>query len=325
MLRSQSINACVDEIIEFNVRRQFLKINIIGMSGSGKTTLMTVLAHQIHKASKVPYEVKFFKDDQLANFTATVQDLSNNNQILCFDDLSGFLENHGKAALQRLKAELTTVRHINDQEDRKIIMMLSFHAQKMLDKNLRISNFAFYTDCQLEEVDYLIDLLGKKHKQKIEFFQKLKAQAGLKHQFSYMLSRGNKFTYKDGDPFQAMLYNNGVTTRHVVSPLLSWILKDDKCATCTPVIESIHTMKNLDQFVIDFNKKFTKGNAKRAVELKLMQMGKIVQPIRVAQAGKYIEQYLIKREFELSDLAEYYDLKERQIHLHPVKQPTFAE
>ena len=291
LVRGHSINSCVDEIINFNQRRQFLKINLIGMSGTGKTTLMKLLAHQIHKASPVPYEVKFFNAEQLSNFRATVEGLSNNNQILCFDDLSKLEQDYGKKALDRLKGEMTTIRHINDQESRKIIMMLSFHAQKMLDKNLRISNFTFYTDCQLEEIGYLVDLLGKQHKQKIEYFQKLKATAGMRHSFTYRLGgRGHSFTYKDGEPFQAMLYNNGLRTSHVVSPLLSWILGDEICHTCKPAIESASTKINLEQFVNDYSKKFTKGVAKRAVELELLELGMNTQPKRVLQARKYIKQ-----------------------------------
>ena len=325
MVRGHSINACVDQILQFNKRRQFLKINIIGQSGTGKTSLMSLLSHQLHSASDVPYEVKFFKDEQLANFKATVQGLSNSNQILCFDDLSGLVENHGKSALQRLKSEITTVRHINDQEDRKIIMMLSFHSQKMLDKQLRISNFAFYTDCQLEEIDYLIDLLGKQNTQIIKYFQKLKVQAGIKHKFTYRLGARHSFTYKDGEPFQAMLYNNGLTTSHVVSPLLSWILGDEICHTCNPAIKSADTKINLEQFVNDFSKKFTKGVAKRAVELKLLELGINTQPKRVGQARKYIEQYLIRKQINIDELAEAYNLKETRTLIHTDKQPVFLK
>ena len=325
MVRGHSINACVNEIIEFNVRRQFLKINIIGMSGSGKTTLMQVLAHQIHTASDIPYEVKFFNDEQLSNFRATVEGLSNSNQILCFDDLSGLEDQYGKKALDRLKAEITTIRHINDQEDRKIIMMLSFHAQKMLDKSLRISNFAFYTDCQLEEVDYLIDLLGKQDVQKIKYFQKLKAQAGLTHKFIYQLGQRHSFTYKDGKPFQPMLYNNGLRTCHVVSPQLSWIIGDELCHICNPAIESACTKINLEQFVDDYSKKFTKGLAKRAVELILLEMGFHTQPKRVQQAKKYIEMFLRKKQINIDELAEAYNLKEVRTLIPRNKQPEILE
>lgn len=323
MIRAHSINACVDEIIEFNKKRQFLKINLIGMSGSGKTTLSHVLAHQIHTKAEVPYEVKFFKDEQLVNFQATVQSLSNNNQILVFDDLSGLVSKYGNIALERLKAEITTIRHINDQEDRKIIMILNFHAQKLLDKSIRISNFTFYTDCQLEEIGYLEELLGKSQTNKIKKFQKLRAQSGIFHKFVYTLGRKNFFVYKEMDPFLPLLYNNGLTTRHVVSPSLEWILQGKECSVCKPAFSSPETKLNLEKFMDDYCKKFTKGIAKRAVELKLLQLGIMTQPKRVLQAGDYIERYLKERKISLEELAEAFNLKERSTKLFPDKQPNF--
>ncbi len=325
MLRSHSINNCVSEILEFNKRRQFLKINLIGSSGSGKTSLMKLLSHQLHSKSDINYEVRFFKDEDLANFKSTVTNLSSNPLILCFDDLSGLVENHGKAALQRLKAELTTVRHINDLEDRRIIMMMSFHSQKMLDKQIRISNFAFYTDCELEEIGYLEELLGKQHKQKISYFQRLKAYAAMKHKFSYPVGRRNVFTYKDGEPFQPVLYSNGLSVRHVVTPLLEWVLKDEICQTCTPAMKSLETKINLDDFVNDYSKKFGKGIAKRAVELKLLSVGIDTQPKRVLQARDYIERFLRQKQINLEELADAYNLKERATKLMPDKQPEFKE
>ena len=325
MLRSHSVNACVDEILEFNKRRQFVKINLIGSSGSGKTSLMKLLSHQLHTRSDHNYEIRFFKDEDLANFKATVTSLSTNPQILCFDDLSGFVENHGKGALQRLKSELTTVRHINDLEDRRIIMMLSFHSQKMLDKQIRISNFAFYTDCELEEISYLEDLLGKHHLPKITYFQRLKAHAAIKHNFSYPVGKRNVFTYKDGEPFQPVLYSNGLTVRNIVTPLLEWVLKDEICQTCSPVEKSLETKINLEQFVKDFSSKFTKGIAKRAVELKLLEIGITTQPKRVLQAREYIERFLRVKQISLQELAQAYNLQENTTKLFPDKQPVFEE
>lgn len=323
MIRAHSINACVDEIIEFNKKRQFLKINLIGMSGSGKTTLSHVLAHQIHTKAEVPYETKFFKDEQLVNFQATVQALSNNNQILIFDDLSGLVAKYGKIALEKLKAEITTIRHINDQEDRKIIMILNFHAQKLLDKSLRISNFSFYTDCQLEEIGYLEELLGKGQINKIKKFQRLRAQAGIYHKFVYTLGRKDFFEYKEMDPFLPLLYNNGLSTRHVVSPSLEWILQGKECTTCIPAIPSPETKFNLEIFMDDYCRKFTKGVAKRAVELKLLQEGINTQPKRVLQAREYIEQYLREKKISLPELAVAFNLKPTATKLFPDKQPDF--
>ena len=86
-------------------------------------------------------------------------------------------------------------------------MILNFHSQKILDKFIRISNFTFYTDCQLEEIGYLEELLGKQNSQKINQFAKLRSQSRMYHTFSFPLSKtkGDYFTYKDGNPFSVIL------------------------------------------------------------------------------------------------------------------------
>ncbi len=320
-VRAHSINACVHEIIEFNKKRQFLKINLIGMSGGGKTTLSKVLAHQIHTMSDVHYEVKFLNKTDLVNFKATITTLSKNNLILVFDDLSGFEADYGKKALEKVKSEMTTIRHINDSEDRKIIMMLSFHAQKMLDKFLRISNFVFYVDCQLEEIGYLEEYLGKHNSQKIKFFQKLRAQSAMQHKFTYPLGGRNFFTYKEAEPFLPHLYNNGLGTRNVVSPTLEWILDGKLCHVCNQVEKSHETDINLEQFVTDINKKFNVGIVKRAVELKLLTNGIRTQPKTVQQCQMYIEQFLSSKRIVLEELAEAVKLKPIKTRLYPDKQP----
>lgn len=324
MLRSQSINACVNEIHEYSKSMGFLKINLIGASSSGKTVLSKVLAHQLHTLDP-SFEVHFLKDSDLIDFKATIQKLSKNNQILAFDDLSGLVANFGKTALDKLKAEITTIRHIDNQEDRKIIMILNFHAQKTLDKFLRISNFTFYTDCHREEIGYLEELLGKNQKPKIVQFQKLRAQSGMQHKFSFPLGRKDTFTYKDGDPFRILLYNNGITTRFVVSPQVSWILEGKICQTCKPAEKTEETKQNLEHFVNDFSKKFTKSNAKAAVKIKLMTSGVNSYPKRVVQAMQYIDQYIAKKEINLEELASAYDLNPMKTRLYPDKQPEFEE
>lgn len=326
MIRSQSINACVNEIYESSKSMGFLKINLIGASSSGKSTLAGVLAHQLHTLDPT-FEVHFFEDKDLIDFTATIQKLSKSNQILVFDDLSGLVSKFGKTALDRLKAEITTVRHIGKtNEDRKIIMILNFHAQKVLDKFIRISNFTFYTDCQKEEIRYLEELLGKNQQQKINQFAKLRAQSRMYHKFSFPLgNRGDYFTYKDGEPFRVLLYNNGITTRFVVSPQVSWILGDKLCQVCNPSEKTEETKMNLEHFVKDFSKRFGKGICKRAIELKLLRQGINTQPKRVMQAEKYIEQYFDAKHINLEELAEKYGLKEQRTLLLPCKQPNFNE
>jgi uncharacterized FlgJ-related protein len=106
---------------------------------------------------------------------------------------------------------------------------------------------------------------------------------------------------------------------------LEWILDGKECSTCKPAIQSAETKFNLDLFMVDYCKKFTKGIAKRAVELKLLQEGINTQPKRVLQAREYIEQYLREKKINLQELADAFNLKERATKLFPDKQPNFEE
>ena len=327
LLRSHSITKCSKEILRASMKRGFVKVNLIGASSSGKTNLGDVLAHQIHERDET-FEVHRFKDFDLIDFKKTIEGLSKSNQILIFDDLSGLVANYGKSALEKLKSEITTIRHIGETtQDRRIIMILNFHAQKMLDKSIRISNFTFYTECQLEEIGYLEELLGKRYKYQIAEFAKKKSQATTHKEgkFSFTLSKGNHFEYKDSDPFRLLLYNNGSTTRFVVTPKLSWIITsggkepDKSCEICFPAEKSAETRMNLEQFVDDFSRKFSKNVAKKAVELKLRQRGYYVQTKRVMQAEKYIEMFFDEKKINLEELAKVYKLEERTTKLFPDK------
>jgi hypothetical protein len=317
MIRNHSIRSCVHEILQFSSRLGMVRINIVGASGSGKSSLAETIAHLCHSMSDIPYEVKLMQKEDLLDFTATIKGLSSNNQVLVFDDLSWLGANFGKKQVEQLKSEITTVRHIDGNTDRKIILIMNFHAQKALDKFLRIANFTFYSSCSSEEITYLLEMLGKKYHQKIDLFRRLRIQAMGQGRFSFPLGRHSSFTYKAFEPFLPYLYSNGDFCRFVVSPLSTWI--DNDCQVCSPVIES--TKENIDEFVNDYSRKFGKGVAKRAVELKLLQHGITTQPKRVLQAGEFINQFLAQKKINLFELAEKFGLEERTTKLFPDKQP----
>jgi ABC-type oligopeptide transport system ATPase subunit len=297
-----------------------VRINIIGASGSGKTSLAESIAHLCHTMSEIPYEVKFMQKEDLVDFTATIKSLSSNNQILVFDDLSWMGADFSKKQIEKLKSEITTIRHIDGNTDRKMIVIFNSHAQKVMDKFLRIANFTYYSSCSSEEVTYLLEMLGKKYHQKIDLFRRLRIQAMGQGKFHFPLGKSNSFTYKAFDPFLPYLFSNGDFVRYVVSPLRSWIDKD--CQTCEKVTES--TTLNIEDFAKDYSKKFGVNNAKRAVELKLIQQGIITLPKRVMQAQKYIEQFLALRKINLNELADKYGLQERTTKLFPDKQPEVS-
>jgi ABC-type oligopeptide transport system ATPase subunit len=320
LVRNHSLRSTVHEILQFSSRLGMVRINIIGASGSGKTSLAESIAHLCHTMSEIPYEVKFMQKEDLVDFTATIKSLSSNNQILVFDDLSWMGADFSKKQIEKLKSEITTIRHIDGNTDRKMIVIFNSHAQKVMDKFLRIANFTYYSSCSSEEVTYLLEMLGKKYHQKIDLFRRLRIQAMGQGKFHFPLGKSNSFTYKAFDPFLPYLFSNGDFVRYVVSPLRSWIDKD--CQTCEKVTES--TTLNIEDFAKDYSKKFGVNNAKRAVELKLIQQGIITLPKRVMQAQKYIEQFLALRKINLNELADKYGLQERTTKLFPDKQPEVS-
>ena len=321
MVRGHSIRTCVHEILQFSSRLGMVRVNIVGASGSGKTSLAETLAHLCHTMSDIPYEVKFMQKEDLVDFTATIKSLSSNNQILVFDDLSWMGANFGKKEIEKLKAEITTVRHIDENTDRKMIVIMNFHAQKALDKFLRIANFTFYSSCSPEEIGYLQELLGKKYSQRIDSFRRHRIQAIGQGRFSVPLGKKGSLTYQAFKPFLPYLFSNGDNARLVVSPLRTWI--DQDCQICNPVFEE--TKENIDDFVTDYSKKFTKGIAKRAVELTLLQHGITTQPKRVLQAQAYIGRFIGQKKINLFELAEKYGLEERTTKLFPDKQPEVKQ
>ena len=317
MVRNHSIRSTVHEILQFSSRLGMVRINIIGASGSGKTSLAETIAHLCHTMSEIPYQVKFMQKEDLIDFTATIKNLSSNNYVLIFDDLSWMSADFSNRQIEKLKAEITTIRHIDDNSDRKMIVIFNTHAQKVMDKFLRIANFTFYSSCSSEEVTYLLEMLGKKYHQKIDLFRRLRIQAMGQGKYNFPLGKTHSFSYTSFDPFLPYLFSNGDFCRFVVSPLRTWIEAD--CQTCEAVVES--TKVNIEEFVNDYSRKFSKGIAKRAVELKLLQHGITTQPKRVLQAGKYIDRFLSLRKVNLEELAEKYGLVETRTSLYPKKQP----
>lgn len=327
LLRSQSPNNCVHEIWESSKSMQFVKVNLIGASSSGKTTLQNFLACSLHRLDD-SFEVHFYEDEDLINFKATVENLSSRNQILCFDDLSGLVSKYGKAALDRLEAEITTVRHIGKSDkSRRIIVILSFHAQKKLSKFLRITNFTFYTDCQDEEKGYLEELLGKHQKSKIQRFVELRAQSRIYHKFSFQLSKNFTFEYQDGNPYRIILYNNAITTRFIVSPQMDWVLGDKICQICNPSERTEKTKKNLEEFFNGFTKSFGPSICKKAIQNILLRNGIDTQTKRVQQAEEHIRQFFDYKQINFEELADKFGLKERgfKTRLLPDKQPEFKK
>lgn len=319
MVRNHSIRATVREIIKLSSGLDVVKINLIGMSGNGKTTLSQTIAHLIHKIANIPYAVKVFDKDHLLNFEETLRNLTPTNYVLIFDDVSYLEAEANKNKIDKVKQAFTTIRHLEGGQDVKIIAIFNFHYGKALNKFLRICHFSFYVSADPEEQDNMQQILGVKNASKIKEFQRIWRQGRMKDKFSFRLGKKNWFSYPWQKPFMPFLFSNGSSVRYVVSPKREWV--DPICSICSNSDHSIQDSVKLEDFLEDFSRKFTIGNAKTAVKIKLFQNGINAYPKRVKQAMQYIDQYLQKTLFSLEDLALAYDLDTKPTRLFPDKQP----
>jgi hypothetical protein len=319
MIRNHSIRAAIKEVIKMSSSLDVVKINIIGIPSSGKTTLAGTIAHLVHKMAEIPYAVKFFGKDELLNFEATLKTLIPTNYVLIFDDVSFMGANANKKQIEVVKQAFTEIRHLPGGQDVKIIAIFNFHYTRALDKFLRQCEFQFFTSLGSSEFENMQQMLGVKYSPKLEEFRKIWQQAHMKDKFTFRLGNKKFFSYSMRNPFIPLLFFNGYSLRYVVSPKREWI--DPICSICAMTDDKIEYV-NLEEFVNDFSKKFTIGNAKAAVKIKLFQNGINGYPKRVKQAMKYIDQCLEQNNFNLEDLALSYDLNIKETKLFPDKQPN---
>lgn len=323
MIRSHSINAVADEIKTMNENQDLISVNVIGKQTTGKTELCRTLAHCIHSISKFPYSISYFGKDEILNLENTVKQLTPTNHILIFDDLSFLGAQATKKQIDMIQSVLSIIRHLEGGQDVRIILFKIFHYTKAIPPFLRQNDATFVSSVDDNEEKNLIDLLGKKNTHKIQLLKKVRKETVNGEPFTFQMGKRNVFSYKPRDPFLPFLYSNGVQLRFIVSPLRTWI--EPFCQTCTPSKQTTKTKLNLENFVNDFSKKFTKGIAKRAIELKLLQLGINTQPKRVLQAQKYIDQFLSRKEINIEELSLAYDLKPNVTKLFPDKQPEIME
>ena len=323
MIRSHSINAVAHEIITMSENQDLISINVIGKQSTGKTELCRTLAHLTHTHSKFPYKISYFGKEEILNLENTVKELTPTNHILIFDDLSFLGANASKKQIDTIQSVLAVIRHLEGGQDVRIILFKIFHYTKSIPPFLRQNDMTFLSSVDDNEEKNLIDLLGKKNIQKIQLLKKLRTQVILGQDFVFSIGKRGSLLYQSKKPFLPFLYTNGISLRFIVSPLRSWI--EPFCQKCSPAKQTTETKSNLEGFVNDFSRKFTKRIAKRAVELKLLQSGINTQPKRVLQAQKYIDQFLNKKEINIEELSIAYNLKPRKTKLFPDKQPEIKE
>lgn len=300
-----------------------IKINMIGPPGTGKSTLADSLAHMIHVRSmemfKTPFAVRKFGRKQLLNFDETISKLSPTNYVMIFDDVSIFNKSSNSEKLANVKETFTEIRHKFGEQSVKIIIILNFHYTLGMDKYLRGSNFAFYTDIASNELENMQRIVGVRHTNDLLSYQKLVNQAQVNQKFDIRISqKGQPLSFIYREPFIPVLFQASNSLRLILSPKREWI--DPNCIICNSAPpekeESLAITPNAQKLATILESDFPKRIVTLAVKLKLHQNGINVFDSSVKRALIYLDKYLgANPGITLRDMANYYNFEDRKTHL----------
>ena len=127
MIRSQSIKACVRELLSANMGKDLVRINLIGTPSTGKTTLARTLGHLIHELANTPFAVKIFNREDLMNIETVLANLLPINHVMIFDDISWLSGAASKQKLDQIQKTFTEIRHLPGGQNVKLFIIFNFH------------------------------------------------------------------------------------------------------------------------------------------------------------------------------------------------------
>lgn len=313
IIRSHSLIETVKEILRALDSQDVVQINIIGDPSSGKTKLAKCIQHLIHKLSTIPISVRGFGKDDLLSFRDTLKTLQPANYALLFDDLSFLGAIANKRQIDMVKQAITEIRHLEGGQDVKIIIIKVFHYTKGLDKYLRQNDFTYFTSIGSEEEGNLEQIVGHKNMGKVRNFKKMRTQIKIAPEihkkFSYQLGNKGIFTYQYRKPFQPELFWNGDTLRNIISPVREWI--DPVCSICTQYgsMKKLESEIDVVKFLKEAENSYGVAKVKLAVKNILYQNGVNTHDNHVVACERFFKRALEKKEINLDDFANFYDLK----------------
>jgi len=309
LVRNHSFLATVREIINFSAEIDVCRIGLIGSMHSGKSTLSQSIAHAIHKHADLQYKIKVLYKEDLLNFEKTLLALEPVNYIMIFDDVSFMGANANKKQIEMVKSAVTTIRHLDEGRDVKIIVMMNYHYSMGLDKYLRSADFKYITTVDSSENENLINMFGKKYQQKILDFKKYRHMAITKKYWLMKISKdGKPFKYDYRKPFIPVMFWNENSLRFIVSPTRHW--QDPICSKCSEATTSgeLESDVPIDKFCQETEERFGKGTWLAAVKLNMYVEGMTVYNPNVITCLKYLNQCREKKLITLESIAAHYDL-----------------
>lgn len=258
----------VRKIINHQVHNELTVVTIQGREGTGKTTLARYLGHAIHEgidkvcrskkypeAIKAPlrkgYVIKVLTDEDLfGDFDATMANLPAINRILLFDDLTFAGGKYTKRQIDAAKAKLTKIRHLEDGQDVKTVLIYNFHYSKGLDKYLRSSRFIFFTSLLPEERENVANIMGGSRlaKQKTSQFETISnglQDGGVTTKEMGPDKRYYKVRYELNNPYRIAMFYDGTYPNFMAFPHINTVAPNESCGICFQKTQGIDPGKML--------------------------------------------------------------------------------
>jgi len=316
MVRNHSFLATIREIINFSAEIDVCRIGLIGSMHSGKSTLSQSIAHAIHKHADLEYKIKVLYKEDLLDFENTLLGLEPVNYIMIFDDVSFMGANANKKQIEMVKSAVTTIRHLDEGRDVKIIVMMNYHYSMGLDKYLRSADFKYITTVDSSENENMINMFGKKYTDKIMDFKKYRHMAITKKYWLMKVAKnGELFKYEYRQPFIPVMFWNENSLRFVVSPTRQW--QDPICSKCSEATMSgvLESDVPIPQFCQESEDKFGKSTWLASVKLNMYVEGMMVYNKNVITSLKYLNKCREKKLITLEAIAAHYDLVPKKTRL----------
>lgn len=311
MLKNHSFLATINTVCKFSIKRDVVKIGIVGLEGSGKTTLAQSIGHSIHKKMEELYKIKFavkiFYEEDLLDFKTTLANLAPTNYVLIFDDVSFMEGSANKNQISMVKQAITKIRHLEGGQDVKIILINNYHYTLGLDKYLRQSDFKYFTTVGSSELENMEKIVKKDNMRKVHEFIRF-IDEGIKRDFwRYPLSPKEYHKYDWQDPFIPILFYDNIAVRHIVSPKREWI--DPVCSICSMAAGVRHSSVPIEKFIQDGEEKFGKSVFKAAAKLKLFENGLNTYGKTYTQCKRWLDQQLANHIITFEEIMVHYNMK----------------
>lgn len=313
IIRNQAIGAAIHEILQavsVEGSQDVVQINVIGDPSSGKTTLAKTIAHMIHSRSKIPFSVRIFQREDYLNFKETLKLLKPANYVLLFDDLSFLGADATSKQIEMVKQAVTEIRHLPGGQDVKIVIIKNFHYTLGLPKYLRGNDFSLFTSVGSNEDENMEKIVGSRFMNRVRSFQKIRnkikiAPEGQK-KFTYQLGTKGQWTYSYKKPFIPVLYWNGDTLRHIISPRREWI--DQICVVCDEFAanKKIESDVDIQKFIQNSAEVYGTSTLKAAVLIKLHDNGFDAFRPEVVSCGRFLDKALATGKVSLKEMGAYY-------------------